>query len=170
MPKMRQMRPWMLVSGLIYTINVVPTQNGTLTYNGQEQSPSWNSYNPETLTLAGVTTGTNAGTYTATFTPKGQYKWTDGTQTPKEVTWTIGKATVSLPSQSGTLTYNGSAQSPSWDGYDPAKLTIGGTTSGTNAGAYNATFTPTSNYRWGDSTTSAKTVIWTLERPLEAFL
>ena len=150
------------VSGLIYTINVVPTQNGTLTYNGQEQSPSWNSYNPETLTLAGVTTGTNAGTYTATFTPKGQYKWTDGTQTPKEVTWTIGKATVSLPSQSGTLTYNGSAQSPSWDGYDPAKLTIGGTTSGTNAGAYNATFTPTSNYRWGDSTTSAKTVIWTI--------
>ena len=150
------------VSGLIYTINVVPTQNGTLTYNGQEQSPSWNSYNPETLTLAGVTTGTNAGTYTATFTPKGQYKWTDGTQTPKEVTWTIGKATVGLPSQSGTLTYNGSAQSPSWDGYDPAKLTIGGTTSGTNAGAYNATFTPTSNYRWGDSTTSAKTVAWTI--------
>lgn len=150
------------VSGLIYTINVVPTQNGTLTYNGQEQSPSWNSYNPETLTLAGVTTGTNAGTYTATFTPKGQYKWTDGTQTPKEVTWMIGKATVGLPSQSGTLTYNGSAQSPSWDGYDPAKLTIGGTTSGTNAGAYNATFTPTSNYRWGDSTTSAKTVAWTI--------
>ena len=41
------------VSGLIYTIDVVPSQNGTLTYNGGEQSPSWNSYNPETLTLGG---------------------------------------------------------------------------------------------------------------------
>lgn len=52
------------VSGFVYTIDVVPTQNGTLTYNGQSQTPSWNSYNPDTLTLGGVTTGTNAGTYT----------------------------------------------------------------------------------------------------------
>ena len=69
------------VSGIVYTINVLPSQNGTLTYNGQAQSPSWNAYNPDALTLGGVTTGTNAGTYTATFTPKGQYKWADGTQT-----------------------------------------------------------------------------------------
>ena len=44
------------VSGFVYTIDVVPTQNGTLTYNGQSQTPSWNSYNPDTLTLGGVTT------------------------------------------------------------------------------------------------------------------
>ncbi len=31
------------VSELLYIINVAPTQNGTLTYNGQSQSPSWNS-------------------------------------------------------------------------------------------------------------------------------
>ena len=29
-------------------------------------------------------------------------------------------------------------------------MTIGGTTSGTNAGSYNATFTPGSNYQWTD--------------------
>ena len=34
---------------------------------------------PDTMTLGGVTTGTNAGTYTATFTPKDKYKWSDGT-------------------------------------------------------------------------------------------
>ena len=83
------------VSGIVYTINAVPTQNGTLTYNGQAQSPSWNAYNPDALTLGGVTTGTNAGTYTATFTPKGNYKWADGTQTAKEVTWTISAAMTS---------------------------------------------------------------------------
>ena len=150
------------VSSIAFTIDVVPTQSGALTYNGQAQSPSWNSYNPDTMTLGGVTTGTNAGTYTATFTPKDKYKWSDGTTDAKSVTWTIGKASMAVPSQSGTLTYTGSAQSPSWSNYDSSKMTLGGTTSGTNAGSYNATFTPGANYKWSDGETGAKTVAWTI--------
>lgn len=152
------------VSGIVYTINVLPSQNGTLTYNGQAQSPSWNAYNPEALTLGGVTTGTNAGTYTATFTPKGKYKWADGTQTAKEVTWTISAATMTIPTQSNSLTYTGSAQSPTWNNYDSGKMTLGGTTSGTNAGSYNATFTPKTNYKWADGSTGAKTVAWSIAK------
>ena len=152
------------VSGIVYTINVLPSQNGTLTYNGQAQSPSWNAYNPDALTLGGVTTGTNAGTYTATFTPKGRYKWADGTQTAKEVTWTINAATMTIPTQSNSLTYTGSAQSPTWNNYDSGKMTLGGTTSGTNAGSYNATFTPKTNYKWADGSTGAKTVAWRIAK------
>lgn len=150
------------VNSIAFTINAVPTQNGTLTYNGQAQSPSWNSYDPNALTLGGVTTGTNAGTYTATFTPKDKYQWSDGTKTAREVTWTIGRASMPVPSQSGSLTYTGAAQSPTWANYDSGKMTLGGTTSGTNAGSYNATFTPGANYRWNDGTTNAKTVAWTI--------
>ena len=152
------------VSGIVYTINILPSQNGTLTYNGQAQSPSWNAYNPDALTLGGVTTGTNAGTYTATFTPKGKYKWADGTQTAKEVTWTISAATMTIPTQSNSLTYTGSAQSPTWNNYDSGKMTLGGTTSGTNAGSYNATFTPKTNYKWADGSTGAKTVAWSIAK------
>ena len=152
------------VSGIVYIINVLPSQNGTLTYNGQAQSPSWNAYNPDALTLGGVTTGTNAGTYTATFTPKGRYKWADGTQTAKEVTWTINAATMTIPTQSNSLTYTGSAQSPTWNNYDSGKMTLGGTTSGTNAGSYNATFTPKPNYKWADGSTGAKTVAWSIAK------
>ena len=152
------------VSGIVCTINVLPSQNGTLTYNGQAQSPSWNAYNPDALTLGGVTTGTNAGTYTATFTPKGRYKWADGTQTAKEVTWTINAATMTIPTQSNSLTYTGSAQSPTWNNYDSGKMTLGGTTSGTNAGSYNATFTPKTNYKWADGSTGAKTVAWSIAK------
>ena len=152
------------VSGIVYTINVLPSQNGTLTYNGQAQSPSWNAYNPDALTLGGVTTGTNAGTYTATFTPKGKYKWADGTQTAKEVTWTISAATMTIPTQSNSLTYTGSAQSPAWNNYDSGKMTLGGTTSGTNAGSYNATFTPKTNYKWADGSAEAKTVAWSIAK------
>ena len=148
------------------TIHVVPTQNGTLTYNGSAQSPAWNSYNPDIMTLDGVTSGTDVGTYTATFTPKDGYFWEDGGTDAKSVTWVIVKATVSLPTQNGTLTYNGSAQSPTWNNYDAAKLTIGGTTSGTNAGTYNATFTPTSNYQWNDGTVGAKTVTWVIAKAM----
>ena len=148
------------VSKIAFTINAVPTQNGVLTYNGQAQSPSWNSYDPNAMTLGGVTTGTNAGTYTATFTPKEKYQWSDGTKTAKQVTWKIDRASVAAPTQSGSLTFNGSPQSPSWSGYDTGKMTLGGTTTGTNAGSYNATFTPGANYKWSDGSTSAKTVVW----------
>ena len=71
---------------------------------------------------------------------------------------------VDAPAQSGTLTYNGSSQSPTWTGYDNTKITIGGTTSGTNAGSYAATFTPISPYMWSDGTRIAKTVNWSIGR------
>ena len=143
-------------------INSVPTQSGSLTYTGSAQSPQWNGYDEERLTIGGTTTGTDAGSYTATFTPKEGYEWADGTTTAKSVTWTIGKASLATPAQSGSLTYSGSAQSPQWSNYDSNKLTIGGTTSGTNAGSYNATFTPKANYQWNDGTTTAKTVSWSI--------
>ena len=153
------------VTDLTSTIDAVPSQSGALTFTGAEQAPVWNNYNPAALVMTGETTGTNAGTYTATFTPVEGYKWRDGTTDAKSVTWTIGRAIImGIPAQSGSLTYNGSAQSPVWSGYDAAKLTIGGTTSGTNAGSYNATFTPGANYQWSDGTTTAKTVAWSIGR------
>ena len=151
------------VTDLTSTIDAVPSQSGVLTFTGAEQAPVWNNYNPAALVMTGETTGTNAGTYTATFTPVEGYKWRDGTTDAKSVTWTIGRAIImGIPAQSGSLTYNGSAQSPVWSGHDAAKLTIGGTTSGTNAGSYNATFTPVSNYQWSDGSTAAKTVAWSI--------
>ena len=76
---------------------------------------------------------------------------------------TVERQTISaVPSQSGTLTYTGSALSPSWTGYDSTKMTIGGDTVKTDAGSYNATITPTANYRWSDGSTGAKTVAWSI--------
>ena len=140
----------------------VPAQSGTLTYNGSAQSPVWSGHDAAKLTIGGTTSGTNAGSYNATFTPGANYQWNDGTTAAKTVAWTIRRASVAVPAQSGTLTYNGAEQSPVWNGYDAAKLTLGGTAKGTNAGSYNATFTPVSNYQWSDGTTAAKTVAWSI--------
>lgn len=76
-------------------IPVVPTQSGSLTYKPYTlQTVSWNNYDPDQLTIGGSVKGTNAGTYTATFTPKPGYQWWDGTTETKNATWTIGKAEV----------------------------------------------------------------------------
>lgn len=153
------------ITEMTSVINAVPSQSGVLTYNGQVQSPVWNNYDTTALDLGGVTSGTDAGTYVATFTPKEGYKWSDDTTDAKEVAWSIGRAVIAtVPSQSGILTYSGQEQSPAWADYDSGKLTLGGTTVGTNAGSYNATFTPTANYCWSDGTTAAKTVAWTIGR------
>lgn len=152
------------VNELTSVINSIPAQTGTLTYTGSDQSPSWIGYNSEQLALGGVTSGVNAGAYAATFIPKEGFHWADGTKTAKTVYWTIGRASVAVPTQNGTLTYSGSAQSPQWSGYDSAKMTIDGTTSGTNAGSYNATFTPKANFKWPDGSTGAKTAPWSISK------
>lgn len=105
------------------TIANVPSQSGTLTYNKSSQSPSWSNYNTTYMTLGGTTSGTNAGSYTASFTPKTDYRWSDGTTTAKSVSWSIGKATGTLTVTPSSITLNSSAKS--------ATFTIGGNYDGT---------------------------------------
>ncbi len=71
----------------------LPAQSGTLTYNGNYQTPSWNSnYNSSLMTVS-VTSQKNAGTYYANFSLRDSthYQWSDGTNGTKSVSWKIGK-------------------------------------------------------------------------------
>ena len=77
----------------------------------------------------------------------------DGRTVTASVPVTVSAVTLALPGQAGALTYNGSAQSPVWNGYDPDKMTLGGDTAATEPGDYAATFTPTPNYQWADGST-----------------
>ena len=54
------------LSVLTLTIQAVPAQSGNLTYTGSTQSPTWKGYDSSMMTIGGVTSGINAGTYTAT--------------------------------------------------------------------------------------------------------
>lgn len=92
-----------------------------------------------------------------------QYTENGVTKTARQAV-TVTKTALTVPSQSGTLTYTGGAQSPAWSNYDTGKMTLGGTTSGTNAGSYNATFTikNTALYCWPDGSTAPRTVAWSI--------
>ena len=147
------------------TISTTPSQNGTPVYTGLAITPAWNNYDANKLIISGDTSGTNAGTYTVVFTPTSNYCWTGGVTTGKSVNWVIQKATVAAtPTQSGTATYSGSSQSPTWSGYSSAELAIGGVYSATNAGTYTATFTPRSNYQWSNGGTEARSAQWSISK------
>lgn len=231
----------------------VPTVSGSLTYNGQAQSPTLTGYDADKMVLSGDTSGTNAGSYTAVVTPTAQYKWADGSTEAKNIQWSIAKATTSitfdptsvsldtsttsqavavtytgdgtlsaqsdnsgvataslegttltvtgvetgntaiqvsasegtnytaasaslsvavqfvitipvLPTQSGSLTYNGNRQYPSWNNYDSKQLTISGVTSSINAGSYTVRFTPKPGCQWWDGTTEQKEAVWKISK------
>ena len=144
------------------TIASLPTQSNVLAANGTPQTPIWDGYDVEKMTIGGDRVGTDAGNYTATFTPKSNYQWWDGTTEAKEVQWTITSVIVPIPTQKGSLTYNGTAQTPEWDNFDQENSSVS-VTAQTNAGTHTATFTLL-NGMWSDGTTGKKTVNWTIGR------
>ncbi len=92
-----------------YNMNI-PSQSGTLTYTGANQTPAWNYYDANKMTIA-VTAQKNVGTYTATFTPIDPYIWSDNTMTPKEVSWTIAKANSSFTLSAASVSLTSSEMS-----------------------------------------------------------
>jgi hypothetical protein len=73
-------------------VSSVPTQSGTLTYNGASQSPMLFGYDATKMMLSGTQSATNAGSYTMQVSLKDdKYEWPDGTTTAKTVNWSIGK-------------------------------------------------------------------------------
>lgn len=73
-------------------VPAVPTQSGTLTYNGASQSPMLSGYDATKMMLSGTQSATNAGSYAMQASLKDdKYEWPDGTTTAKTVNWSIGK-------------------------------------------------------------------------------
>ena len=105
-------RKWTNGAGSAPTIiQNVPSQSGSLTYDGTSQSPTWSNYDSNMMTIGGTTSATSAGTYTATFTPKRGYCWSDSSRTPISVSWTIGQATGSVTLSKNSVTLDTSTSS-----------------------------------------------------------
>lgn len=71
---------------------------------------------------------------------------------------------VAVPVQDGTVTYNGTEQSPCWLNYDTSKMTVSGETSAIDAGSHTAIFTLNSGQKWSDDSTAAKSVTWNIQK------
>lgn len=84
-------------------IATVPTVAVNPTYSGSAQSPTWNDYDATQLTVEGAE-ATNAGEYTASFTPTANYKWSDNSITAKEVAWTMQKKQAVITTSKSAVT------------------------------------------------------------------
>lgn len=114
-------------------------------------------YSPKTMTY-----GTTSVIVSATI---------GGQAYTASVAVTVSRIKVSsVPTQSGTLTYNGASQSPALSGYDATKMTLSGTQSATNAGSYTMQASlKDDKYEWPDGTTTAKTVNWSIDKKAGSF-
>ena len=92
----------------------VPIVTANLTYNGTAQSPTIYGYNENTMTMGGVTSGTDIGTYQITFTPKSGYEWSDGTSETKTIFWSITKVAGSLSLSTNSLTIDANSTTGSF--------------------------------------------------------
>lgn len=148
------------VGGGTKVIMTLPVQSNVLTYTGSAQSPTW-IYNTDQLTIT-ATAQTNAGTYTATATPKNNCRWFDGTTAAKTINWTIGRQKITaVPTQKNTtVVYSGSTITATFNNNPgTSKCSITNIT-GVNAGNYTAFFTPLSNYCWNDGNIGPIAVLW----------
>ena len=93
------------------TIASVPSQSGSLTYTGEEQTPAFEGYNAAQMAIAGAQAGTNAGTYKVQFTPDENHQWPDGSTEAKEVSWTIAPAAGSITLDKSSLELRASLMS-----------------------------------------------------------
>lgn len=143
-------------------IPALPTQSNVLAADGTPKSPTWDGYIVGQLTLGGDRFGTEAGDYTAEFTPTDNYQWWDGTTGMKTATWTITSVIVPIPTQKNIPTYTGAAQTPQWDNFDADNCTVQ-VTPATDAGEHSAVFSLVQGM-WSDGTTANKTIKWVIGR------
>lgn len=84
---------------------------------------------------------------------------------------TVERKSVTKPTWKSNLTYKDSGDhiqtvtaTSYWNNYNTNYMTIGGTTSGANAGTYKASFTPGTNYRWADKSIDTIEVSWVIDK------
>jgi hypothetical protein len=88
-----------------------PTQGNTLTYTGEEQTPTWSGYVDGSCDVSGEVSGINAGSYSAIFTPTIDYMWSDGTTDGIEIAWSINKASGNVTLSKTSVTLDSSNES-----------------------------------------------------------
>ena len=143
-------------------------------------------------TVSTMTYGNALSAYTlsgGTASVAGTFKWTSGSTKPTVATTTasvtftptdttnyntkvftitisVSKLKLTIPSTNGSYTYNTKAQTVTVSNNNTTYITLGGTTSATNAGTYTITFTlkDTANTCWSDNTTAVKNAKWTIAK------
>lgn len=146
-----------------------PTVTGSYIFANAIYEPEISGYDKNQLTIGGITSARNAGTYTVTFTPKKGFAWKDGTTSTVSYTWEIAKRTIAIPSLSATsFTWvEGTTHAVTVNNLDSTYVNQSGTASQTDSSSNigtNNTVTWSLKFAsdtvWTDGTNANKTASW----------
>lgn len=144
----------------------VPSQAGSIIYNGETQTPKWYGYDEEVMDISGDEEGLEPGTYITYFRPHEGYAWSDGSTLAKEVEWTIQKISVQSPTFAAyNFPYDGNNHTVSIQNYDSSLMSKSGDETGKNAGSYSVIFVllDSAHYMWSTTGLSVPlTVKWNI--------
>lgn len=148
-----------------------PTISGAYTFDTAEHKAVINNTNEAAYVISGVINASAAGTYTVKFTLNKGYAWDDETTDALELTWSIAKRTISVPSLNTTWLawVEGEWRSVTVNGIDTAYVNQSGDTAqynnSSNIGAQHAvTWSlkyPESTI-WTDGSNGNKSQTWTV--------
>ena len=142
--------------------------SGSYTYNGSLQTVVIKNYDSAVMTLSGTQTAGDAGTYHVYCELRPNYQWADGTTAKLDLTWTIAKKSITIPSLSTTsfAWIEGDSHSVTVKNLDTNYVTQSGETSVVDSadtvGKHTVTWTlkNTTSTQWTDGTTAAKSATW----------
>lgn len=129
---------------------------------------TWEGYTSNVypgVDIGGVTSATDAGTYSVTFTPQQpNYCFANSSTTTVTEEWVISQYGLPVPTAKGPLVYNEQEQKGVPDGY--GYVFLNKSNLGTNAGTYTATaqLANATNFFWIDSTggKADKLISWSI--------
>lgn len=153
---------WMITKA---TVSYPKIQTTSFKYSGNTITPEL-VYDDTLSTVSGDTSAVNAGKYHVTFTlnEPAKYQWnTTLNSAPVSLEWAITAVSLVIPVVEQTsFEYTGSVITPSIRNLDSNLINVGGTTSATDVGNYNITFSlkDKTNYRWSDISTTDKVANW----------
>ena len=150
------------------TIVQIPSVVGTtFTYTGSAIGPQVTGLDTEHITITGAT-ATNVGSYTLTaaLNDPSRMVWTDMTTADKTFVYTITKMPITIPTVTGSFTYDGTEKSCTISPASSDYYTQTGTTASTNAGTFSITFelNDTANTEWSDGTITDKVKNWSIAK------
>ena len=150
------------------TIVQIPSVVGTtFTYTGSAIGPQVTGLDTEHITITGAT-ATNVGSYTLTaaLNDPSRMVWTDMTTGNKTFAYTITKMPITIPTVTGSFTYDGTEKSCTISPASSDYYTQTGTTASTNAGTFSITFelNDTANTEWSDGTITDKVKNWSIAK------